>query len=145
MDDVDARIERGASVDELLDRAVAAINRGDRVAATSLAGQVLAADAGNTDLVDSTALSGRVEPETDRMLAGRHRDQVLGIVNRYEGHVSQGSGSRSPEGFHRYPITTDDIDTVLGCQLHHRPVRGTQFPWRHEPPGQAEERHERPT
>jgi len=33
----------GASIDELLDRAVAAINRGDRATATALAGQVLAA------------------------------------------------------------------------------------------------------
>jgi hypothetical protein len=41
----DARAGGGAStIDELLDRAVAAINRGDRVAASSLAQQVLAAD-----------------------------------------------------------------------------------------------------
>ena len=33
--------ERRASIDELLDRAVAAINRGDRVSAMALAGQVL--------------------------------------------------------------------------------------------------------
>ncbi len=40
-----ARAGGGAStIDELLDRAVAAINRGDRVAASSLAQQVLAAD-----------------------------------------------------------------------------------------------------
>ena len=52
MDDVDARGERAVSVDELLDRAVAAINRGDRTAATALAGQVLAADEGNTDAED---------------------------------------------------------------------------------------------
>ena len=86
-------VERGASIDELLDRAVAAINRGDRAAATALAGQVLAVDRGNVDaedllaapgsggelrrltilfadLVDSTVLSTRVEPETYRMLVG---------------------------------------------------------------------------
>ena len=80
----DARPDRGASVDELLDRAVAAINRGDRVTATALAGQVLAVDRENADaedllaapggegeirrltilfadLVDSTVLSTRVE------------------------------------------------------------------------------------
>src|SRR5258705_12080736 len=89
--DGNARPERGASIDELLDRAVAAINRGDRAAATALAGQVLAVDRDNVDatdlltapgsggeirrltilfadLVDSTLLSSRVEPETDRML-----------------------------------------------------------------------------
>jgi class 3 adenylate cyclase len=71
-----------ASVDELLDRAVRAINEGDRSTATTLAGQVLAVDSGNpeaedlltapdrygeirrltimfADLVDSTALSTR--------------------------------------------------------------------------------------
>jgi class 3 adenylate cyclase len=89
----DARIgdviagDETSSVDELLDRAVAAINRGDRVTANSLAQQVLTADKGKVDaedllatsdepgeirrltilvadLVDSTDLSGRVEPET---------------------------------------------------------------------------------
>ncbi len=74
----------GASIDELLDRAVAAINRGDRATATAtaLAGQVLAAEGANAeaedllaapsdpgeirrltiffaDLVDSTVLGGR--------------------------------------------------------------------------------------
>jgi class 3 adenylate cyclase len=80
----EARAERGASINELLDRAVRAINRGDRAAASALAGQVLAVDEGNTeaedllaaspgdrgeirrltilfaDLVDSTALSTRL-------------------------------------------------------------------------------------
>jgi hypothetical protein len=92
-------VGRVASIDELLDRAVAAINRGDRVAASALADQVLAVDGGNAeaedlltapgdageirrltivfaDLVDSTVLSTRVEPETYRMLVGRYRDQV---------------------------------------------------------------------
>ena len=48
-------VERGASIDELLDRAVAAINRGDRVTATALAGQVLAADERNADAEDLLA------------------------------------------------------------------------------------------
>ena len=43
---------RGASIDELLDRAVAAINRGDRAAATVLAGQVLSVDRDNVDATD---------------------------------------------------------------------------------------------
>jgi class 3 adenylate cyclase len=100
--DSDTRLGRGASIDELLDRAVAAINRGDRAAATALAGQVLAVDHGNidaedlltapgtggeirrltilfVDLVDSTVLSTRVEPETYRVLVGRYRDLVLGM------------------------------------------------------------------
>jgi class 3 adenylate cyclase len=38
------------------------------------------------DLVDSTVLSTRVEPETYRLLVGRYREQVLRAVHRYEGH-----------------------------------------------------------
>jgi class 3 adenylate cyclase len=106
---------RVASIDELLDRAVAAINRGNRTAATVLAGQVLAVDGGNADaedllavpamdgeirrltilfadLVDSTVLSTRVEPETYRLLVGRYRDVVLSIVDCYEGHVGSTKG-----------------------------------------------------
>jgi class 3 adenylate cyclase/tetratricopeptide (TPR) repeat protein len=108
-------VGRDASIDELLDRAVLAINRGDRAAATALAGQVLAVDGGNadaedllaaprdageirrltilfTDLVDSTVLSTRVEPETYRMLVGRYREQVLRVVDRYEGHIDSTKG-----------------------------------------------------
>ena len=40
---------REASIDALLDRAVRAINSGDRAAASALAGQVLAVDEGNTE------------------------------------------------------------------------------------------------
>jgi class 3 adenylate cyclase len=104
-----------APIDDLIDRAVAAINRGDRVAATALAEQVLAADGVNAeaedllaapadpgeirrltilfaDLVDSTVLSTRVEPETYRMLVGRYREQVLSTVNRFGGHVGSHQG-----------------------------------------------------
>ena len=86
--------DSGASIDELLERAVRAINDGDRATATTLAGQVLSVDRGNpeaedllaapahdgeirrltimfADLVDSTALSTRLEPETYRTLVGR--------------------------------------------------------------------------
>jgi class 3 adenylate cyclase/tetratricopeptide (TPR) repeat protein len=119
-----------ASVDELLDRAVAAINRGDRAAATALAEQVLAADSANpeaedllaapshpgeirrltiffADLVDSTVLSTRVEPETYRLLVGRYREQVLRAVNRYEGHLgsTKGDGLLAVFG---HPIAHED-------------------------------------
>jgi class 3 adenylate cyclase/tetratricopeptide (TPR) repeat protein len=105
----------GATIDELLDRAVRAINEGDRATATALAGQVLAVDRGNpeaedllaaptrygeirrltimfVDLVDSTALSTRLEPETYHTLVGRYRDEVRRIVDRYEGHISSIKG-----------------------------------------------------
>jgi class 3 adenylate cyclase len=44
------------------------------------------------DLVDSTVLSTKVEPEVYRMLVGRYRDQVLRVVNQYEGHVGSTKG-----------------------------------------------------
>lgn len=104
-----------ALIDALLDRAVAALGTGDHAAATALAGQVLAADEGNADaeellaaparggeirrltilfadLVDSTALSTRVEPETYRLVVGRYREQVLNIVNRFGGHIGSTAG-----------------------------------------------------
>lgn len=103
------------AVDELLDRAVQAINRGDRATATSLAERVLAVDHRNLDaedlltapttggelrrltllfcdLVDSTVLSTRIEPEAYRIIVGKYRDQVQRIVDRYEGHIGSTKG-----------------------------------------------------
>jgi class 3 adenylate cyclase len=102
--------ESVASIDDLLERAVRAINVGDRATATTLAGQVLAVDRGNreaedlltapscfgeirrlaimvADLVDSTALSTQLEPETYRTLVGRYRYEARRLVDRYEGHI----------------------------------------------------------
>src|SRR5829696_3321710 len=99
----------------MLDRAVRAINCGDHATATALAGQVLAADHANpeaedllatvdkhgeyrrltlmfVDLVGSTVLSTRVEPETYRTLVGRYRGEVVRLVNYYEGHISSTKG-----------------------------------------------------
>jgi len=104
-----------ASIDDLLDRAVRAINRGDRKTAEALAGQVLAVDGGNpdaeellaapgasgeirrltilfADLVDSTALSTRIELEVYRTVVGRYRHEVNRIVNDYEGHIASTKG-----------------------------------------------------
>jgi class 3 adenylate cyclase/tetratricopeptide (TPR) repeat protein len=104
------------TIDELLDRAVQAINSGDRATASALAQQVLAVDTGNrdaedllatpaagtgelrrltilfADVVDSTALSTHIEPEIYRTVIGRYRQQVNDIVNRYEGHVFSTKG-----------------------------------------------------
>ena len=86
-------------VDELLDQAFEAFSAGDRATAAVLAEQVLTLDEGNTeaedllaaptdsgeirrltisfiDLVDSTALSTRIEPEIYRTVVGRYRDDV---------------------------------------------------------------------
>ena len=107
----------GDSIDSLLDRAVAAINRGDRAGASALADKVLAVDRHNSeaedllraptkageirrltivsaDLVGATDLVMRVEPETHRVLIGRFRDLIRQIADRYEGHV----GSLTADG-----------------------------------------------
>lgn len=119
-----------ASIDELVDRAVSAINRGDRAAATTLAGEVLALDRDNTDaedllaapvdageirrltilfadLVDSTVLSTRVEPETYRLMVGRYRDQVRRAVERFEGHIASAKGDGLLAVF-GYPVAHED-------------------------------------
>ncbi|MDT5115538.1 MAG: hypothetical protein QOE30_1277 [Mycobacterium sp.] len=102
--------EAHASSEDLIDHAVRAINRGDRKTADALAGQVLAVDGGNpdaeellaapgdsgeirrltilfADLVDSTALSTRIELEVYRTVVGRYREEVNRVVNHYEGHI----------------------------------------------------------
>jgi len=109
--------EAPASIEDLLDRAVRAVNLGDRNTADALAGQVLAVDGGNpdaeellaapgdsgeirrlsilfADLVDSTALSTRIELEVYRTVVGRYRAEVKRIVDDYEGHIraTQGDG-----------------------------------------------------
>jgi hypothetical protein len=55
----DARPERGAPIDELLDRAVTAINRGDRGRRTAIAGHVLAVDENKADAEDLLAVFSR--------------------------------------------------------------------------------------
>ena len=109
---------------------MAAINRGDRATATALAGQVLAADGANAeaedllaapsdpgeirrltiffaDLVDSTVLATRVEPETYRLLVGRYRELVLRAVHRYEGHIANTAGDGLLAVF-GHPIAHED-------------------------------------
>ena len=59
------------------------------------------------DLVDSTALSTRVEPETYRLLVGRYRELVQRAVTRYEGHIgsTKGDGLLAVFG---HPIAHED-------------------------------------
>ena len=103
--------ECGTSIDALLDRAVRAINDGDRVAATALASEVLSVDPDNpevenllaatsgrgvirrlttmfADLVDSTGLSHRLEPEAYRTLVGGYRNEAVRTIERFGGHVN---------------------------------------------------------
>jgi class 3 adenylate cyclase len=129
-----------ASIDVLLERAVRAINEGDRATATTLAGQVLAVDRGNpeaedlltaparfgeirrltimvADLVDSTALSTRLEPETYRTLVGHYRDQALRVVNEYEGHVCSIKGDGLLAVFGHPKAHEDDVRRAVTAGL----------------------------
>jgi class 3 adenylate cyclase/tetratricopeptide (TPR) repeat protein len=138
---LDAGRARGASIDELLDRAVSAINSGDRAAATALAGRVLAVDRGNTeaedllaaspsdrgeirrltilfaDLVDSTVLSTRLEPERYRLLVGRYREQVQRVVDRYEGHIASTKGDGLLAVFGHPVAHEDDVRRAVQAGL----------------------------
>jgi class 3 adenylate cyclase len=107
----------GAAVDTLLDRAVGALNRGDLSGAHDLAGQVLAVDAANSDaatllglerptggelrrlsllfcdLVGSTELSARHEPEIYRSVVARYKQLCREVIeHRYLGHISHIAG-----------------------------------------------------
>jgi class 3 adenylate cyclase/tetratricopeptide (TPR) repeat protein len=106
-----------ASLDHLLDRAVGALNHGDVAVAHDLAEQVLGADASNRDaaalldvpsssagelrrlsllfcdLVGSTELSARLDPELYRTLVGRYKAVCQEVIGRrYQGHVSHIAG-----------------------------------------------------
>ncbi|MGH9138441.1 MAG: adenylate/guanylate cyclase domain-containing protein, partial [Acidimicrobiales bacterium] len=114
------------SIDELLTQAIEAANRGDLPTAQQLAGRVLAEDASNLDagdllssddlpsgelrrlaivfcdLVGSTALSGRLDPERYRRLVGRYKATCREIIqDRYDGHIAnvKGDGVLSIFGF----------------------------------------------
>ena len=103
-------------VESLLDRAVRAVNDGDMQTARRLADEVLAGDARNAeaadllasdrfgpgqlrrltimfcDLVDSTPLSGRLEPETYRWAIGQFKRVCRDAVDRHGGHVARVTG-----------------------------------------------------
>jgi class 3 adenylate cyclase/tetratricopeptide (TPR) repeat protein len=132
--------DSAASIDELLDRAVRAINEGDRATATTLAGQVLSVDHGNleaedlltapaqygeirrltimfADVVDSTALSTRLEPETYHTLVGRYRDEVRRVVDRYEGHISSIKGDGLLAVFGHPKAHENDVQRAVAAGL----------------------------
>lgn len=122
-----------------------AINRGDRATASELAGQVLAVDRSNADaedllgddllgtvgadgeirrltilfvdLVDSTLLSGRVEPETYRLVVGRYREQVAQIVDQYGGHIGSTKGDGLLAVFGHPTAHEDDPHRAVAAAL----------------------------
>ncbi|MEY2399142.1 MAG: hypothetical protein QOJ00_2316, partial [Actinomycetota bacterium] len=112
------------SIDELLDRAIAAFNRGEVERAHTLAGEVLAADERNVDandllavepageirrltvmfcdLAGSTEMSERLEPETYRTIVARYQAACRGVIERrYEGSImsQKGDGILAAFGF----------------------------------------------
>lgn len=128
------------AIDELLDRAVQAVNRGDRATATTLAERVLAVDHHNPDaedllaaptaggelrrltllfcdLVDSTVLSTRIEPEAYRIIVGKYRDQVQRIVDRYEGHIGSTKGDGLLVVFGHPRAHENDVDRAVQAGL----------------------------
>ena len=132
--------DRRASIDDLLDRAVSAINSGDRTAAAVLAGEVLAMDGANTDaedllaapdatgemrrltilfidLVDSTQLSTRLEPEAYRVLVGRYRELVKRAIERYEGHIASTKGDGLLAMFGHPVAHENDLDRAVRAGL----------------------------
>lgn len=100
-------------IDELIDRAVHAGNHAAKPAGilaqetqavdNDIDGEDLLAvpaDGGElrhltimfVDLVDSTVLSTRIEPEIYRTVVGHYRDLVRDTVERYEGHIASAKG-----------------------------------------------------
>lgn len=119
MNPTDTAASQAAAHDELLLRAVEAVNRGELSQAHDLAEQVLASDVDNLDagalratesqpagevrrltvmfcdLVGSTSLSGRLDPELYRGVLNRYRKLAASIaVERHGGFISgfQGDG-----------------------------------------------------
>ena len=149
--------EHGAPIDELLDRAIEAVNRGDFETAHRLAGQVLQSDSTNADagdllaadatstgelrrvtimfcdLVGSTALSSRHDPEVYRRIVGRYKETCRHIVEDvYGGRITTitGDGLLILFGFpavheddaHRAVLAGLDIVAAMG-QLSARAER----------------------
>jgi len=131
----------------LLDRAVQAINSGDQP--VSLAAQtsdepdsaeglemltVLPGDAGEirrltilfADLVDSTELSTRLEPERYRLLVGGYREIVRRSVERYEGHIPAAKGDGLLAVFGHPCAHEDDVSRAVqaGLDIAHIPYNG---------------------
>jgi class 3 adenylate cyclase/predicted ATPase len=135
-----SRPDQPPGVDELLDRALRALENGHRAKANRLAEQVLAVDRHNVDaedllaapadpgeirritilfadLVDSTALSTRIEPETYRTVVGRYRDEVLRVVQHYGGHLGTTKGDGLLAFFGHPEAHEDDVRRAVQAGL----------------------------
>ncbi|RZT25298.1 adenylate/guanylate cyclase family protein [Mycobacterium sp. BK558] len=128
-----------SSIDELLDQAVAAINRGDRVAATAFADTVLAVDHGNAeaedlltapeggeirrltllyvDLVDSAALADHGGLDTYGDLIRCYHEVVVGTVRRFDGYVDCPTGETILAIFGHPVAHEDDVRRAVLAAL----------------------------
>ncbi|MFN8228983.1 MAG: adenylate/guanylate cyclase domain-containing protein [Mycobacterium sp.] len=130
-----------ASIDELLDRALRGGNP-EHPAARTPADEDLAPDFGEPDdgdddllggvdnsgeirrltlmfidLVDSTALSTRVEPETYRTLVSSYRTQAARFVEHYEGHLTSTKGDGLLAVFGHPRSHEDDTHRAVAAAL----------------------------
>jgi class 3 adenylate cyclase len=135
-----SRPDQPPGVDELLDRALRALADGHRATANRLAEEVLAVDRHNVDaedllaapadpgeirritilfadLVDSTALSTRIEPETYRTVVGRYRDEVVRVVQHYGGHLGNTKGDGLLAVFGHPEAHEDDVQRAVQAGL----------------------------
>ncbi|RZT25299.1 class 3 adenylate cyclase [Mycobacterium sp. BK558] len=69
------------------------------------------------DLVDSTALSARVEPETYRTVVGRYREQVLRAVERHGGRIGSTKGDGLLAVFGHPIARSDDAHRAIRSGL----------------------------
>ncbi len=135
-----SRPDQPPGVDELLDRALRALAKGQRATANRLAEQVLAVDRHNVDaenllaaptdpgeirritilfadLVDSTALSTRLEPETYRTVVGHYRQEVQRIIEQYGGHLGATKGDGLLAFFGHPEPHEDDVRRAVQAGL----------------------------
>ena len=71
------------------------------------------------DVVDSTALSTRIEPEIYRTVIGRYREQVNEIVDRYEGHIFSTKGDGLLAVFGHPRAHENDVHRAVRQVRHH--------------------------
>ena len=147
------RLGAGSSIDDLLDQAVAAINRGDRVTATALADHVLAVDHGNAeaedllaapsdggeirrltilyvDLVDSALLSSRASSTPTGCWWAATATWCWSIVNRFDGHIGSPTGEGLLAVFGHPRAHEDDVRRAVlaGLEITREVARlGEQF------------------
>ncbi|KAA0120475.1 AAA family ATPase [Mycolicibacterium sp. P9-22] len=130
----------GETIDELLHRAIQASNEGDRCGAAALANRILAVDSLNQDaedllsaddnegelrrltllfidLVDSTVLSDRVEPEIYRKLVISYQRQVIKLIGDYEGHIGSVKGDGLLAVFGHPTALEDDAHRGISAAL----------------------------